>query len=175
MLYLVRFPDGWFKVGFTSTDIWSRASLFWTNKHPTDLCGRLGPEDVRIEALFAGSHDEEQEVFAQFPPQCGEFFHEATQGLDVVLQFMRSKFESLPIPARPEGMPTATTERLPCCGGVEYTCFTCGAKFNRGIKLHQHLNDVHRKVKSKCGACGKEVIPRNLKRHQDACGKKTRK
>ncbi len=175
MLYLVRFPDGWFKVGYTSTDIWSRASLFWTNKHPPDLCGRLGPDDVQVEALFGGSVTDEQTVFAEFPPQCGEFYCEATQGLGAVLGFMLSKFDALPIPARPEGMPTPTTERLPCCGGVEYTCFTCGAKFNRGIKLKQHLDDVHRKVRSQCNLCGMEVIPRNLKRHQGTCGKKKSK
>jgi DNA-directed RNA polymerase subunit RPC12/RpoP len=171
MLYLVRFPDGWFKVGYTSTDIWSRASLFWTNKHPPDLCGRLGPDDVQVEALFGGSLADEQTVFAEFPPQCGEFYCEATQGLGKVLGFMLSKFDSLPIPARPEGLPTQSVEKLPCCGGVEYTCFTCGAKFNRGIKLKQHLDDVHRKIKAKCCKCGLGVIQRNLKRHQGTCKK----
>ena len=62
-------------------------------------------------------------------------------------------------------------EKLPCCGGVEYTCFSCGAKFARGIKLKQHLDDMHRKVPSKCGGCGVEVIQRNLKRHEKACKK----
>ncbi len=60
-------------------------------------------------------------------------------------------------------------ERLPCCGGAEYTCFSCGAKFTRGIKLKQHLDDMRRKVRSKCGGCGIEVIQRNLKRHEKSC------
>jgi DNA-directed RNA polymerase subunit RPC12/RpoP len=172
MLYVVSFPDGWFKLGFTSTDIWSRACLFWTNTHPTDLCGKLGPDGVRVEALFAGSYAEEQALFELFPPQCGEFFHESTQSLQALLEDASRKYEALPIPPRPEGFPCPAVEKLPCCGGVEYTCFTCGAKFPRGIKLKQHLDDVHRKVRAKCGGCGKEVIQRNLKRHQATCRSK---
>ena len=170
MLYVVAFPDGWFKLGHTSTDIWSRACHFWTNTHPPDLCGKLGPDDIRVVALFHGGYAEEQELFAQFPPQWGEFFHDSFTNVEGLLEAM-SKFEPCPVPPKPEGMGFPAVEKLPCCGGQEYTCFTCGAKFPRGIKLKQHLDDVHRKVKVPCKGCGLKVIPRNLKRHQGACKK----
>ena len=168
MLYVVSFPDGWFKLGFTYSNVWTRVCLFWTNKHPADLCGKLGPDDIKIEALFTGGHTEEQALFSEFQPQCGEFFHDTAQNLNAFLKMMRTRHEELPIPPRPKGMMSDVVEKLPCCGGVEYTCFECGAKFPRGIKLKQHLDDVHRKIRCKC-ACGKEVIQRNLKRHQSKC------
>ena len=169
MLYVISFPDGWFKLGHTS-DLWQRVCHFWTNKHPTDLCGKLGPEDVRVIALFAGGLVEEQQLFAEFAPQCGEFFHESSTSLHAILAAAAAKFEALPVPPRPD-WGTCSVEKLPCCGGVEFTCFSCGAKFARSIKLKQHLDDMHRKVRSKCGCCGVEVIPRNLKRHAKVCKK----
>jgi hypothetical protein len=85
MLYLASFPGGWFKLGHTSQDIWQRVCQFWTNTHPTDLCGKLGPEDVRVKALFAGGYAEEQQMFAESVPQCGEFFHESSTSLQTIL------------------------------------------------------------------------------------------
>lgn len=165
MLYVVKFANGWFKVGHTSNDIWTRACHFWTNQHPTELCGKLGPDDVEIVALFAGGREEEQALFAKFPPKRGEFYDE---GLEALLSSI--ELPELPVPEKP-GFLVQSDEKLPCCGGVEYTCFQCNAKFLRGIKLKQHLDDVHRKVRAKCAGCGLEVIKRNLKRHQSSCKK----
>ena len=165
MLYVVRFPNGWFKVGHTSSDIWTRACQFWTNQHPTELCGKLSPDDVEIVALFAGDREEEQAIFARFPPKCGEFYDEGLEALVGSIELAK-----LPVPEKPTFL-VQSGERLPCCGGQGFSCFTCGAKFSRGIKLKQHLDDVHRKVRAKCGRCGLEVIKRNLKRHQDNCKK----
>ena len=172
MLYVASFPGGWFKLGHTTAEFWQRAAHFWTNTHPTDLCGKLGPENVELLALFVGGYAEEQQLFAEFPPKCGDFYHESERSLQSLLEAARLKFEALPMPQKPQwGESESPAEKMPCCGGVEYSCFTCGAKFNRGIKLKQHLDDVHRKVRAKCGGCGIEVIQRNLKRHQQACKK----
>ena len=98
MLYVISFPDGWFKLGHTS-DLWQRVCHFWTNKHPTDLCGKLGPEDVQVIALFAGDLAEEQQLFAEFAPQCGQFFHESSTSLQTILA-AAGKFEALPVPPK---------------------------------------------------------------------------
>lgn len=171
MLYLIRFSNGWYKVGHTSTDIWKRACCFWTNSHPADLCRELGPEHIQIEALFAGGRDEEQTVFKAFPPHCGEFYKETP--LDTVLEFMKSNFAVLPIPPKPEEL-EVTNERLHCCGGQIFECWKCPGrpKFNRSIKLKQHIDDVHRQLKEACPGCGLKVIQRNLKRHQTSCKSK---
>jgi len=171
MIYIVRFPGGWFKLGHTSTDIWTRASQFWTNSHPTELCGKLGAENVSVEALFTGSFAEEQALFAIFKPQRGEFFDESQQSLQELLSLVELMLERLPTPTKPTNFPGAQ-EKLPCCGGTEYECFQCGARFPRGIKLKQHLDDIHRKKRASCGFCNLQVIPRNLKRHQDNCKKR---
>ena len=171
MLYIASFPGGWFKLGYTATDFWRRACQFWTNTHPPALCGKLGPENVVLQALFVGCREDEQQLFSEFPPQVGEFFHESERSLQSLLEAVRLKFEALPLPAKPEWGEADAAEKLPCCGGVEYSCFTCGAKFSRGAKLKQHLDDVHRKIRAKCSGCGIEVIQRNLKRHQQACKK----
>ncbi len=170
MLYIVSFPGGWFKLGHTATDFWRRACQFWTNTHPTELCGKLGPENVELLALFAGGREEEQRLFSEFPPKCGEFFHESELSLQSLLD-AAAKFDALPLPPKPEWGESEVAEKLPCCGGVEFSCFTCGAKFSRGIKLKQHLDDVHRRIRAKCSGCGVEVIQRNLKRHRQSCKK----
>lgn len=166
MLYVIQFANGWFKLGHTSSDVWTRACQFWTNTHPTDLCGKLGPDDVQVLALFVGGREQEQSLFKRFPPKCGEFYHEGDLRPDELIAAI--ELDRLPVPAKPVGL-VSSEEKLKCCGGAEYSCFTCGANFSRGIKLKQHLDDVHRKVKSKCARCQKMVIPRNLKRHLQAC------
>ncbi len=158
MLYIAAFP-------------WRRACQFWTSAHPPDLCGKLGPENVEFQGLFAGGRAEEQQLFAEFPPKCGEFFHDGELSLQALLEAARLKYDALPLPPKPEWGEADAVEKLQCCGGVEYSCFTCGAKFSRGIKLKQHLDDVHRKIRAKCSGCGVEVTQRNLKRHQQACKK----
>ncbi len=135
MLYVVSFPCGWFKLAHTSQDIWHRVCQFRTKKHPTDLCGKLGPEDTQAQALFAGGYAQEQQMFAEFTPQCGEFFHESSTSLQKILEAARGKFEALPVPPSPDWGSCPAVEMLPCCGGVEYTCFSCGTKFIRSIKL----------------------------------------
>ena len=170
MLYVALFPGGWFKLGYTSADFWRRACQFWTNAHPTELCGKRGPENVELHSLFVGGYAEEQQLFAEFTPQNGEFFHESATSLQTLLEAARLKLEALPLPPKPEWGDCAA-EKLPCCGGVEFSCFTCGAKFSRGVKLKQHLDDAHREIRAKCSGCRVEVVQRNLKRHQQACKK----
>ena len=100
MLYIAAFPGGWLKLGHTSVDFWRRACQFWTNAHPTDLCGKLGPENVELQGLFGGGRKEEQQLFAEFPPQIGEFFHESERSLQSLLEAARLKFDPLPLPPK---------------------------------------------------------------------------
>ena len=58
-------------------------------------------------------------------------------------------------------------EKLPCCSGLIYTCSVCGQTFKRSHHLDQHHRAVHVKIKVPCAACGRKVIKRNLKRHQE--------
>jgi len=163
MIYVASFRDGWYKVGFTTQDVWDRSRTFWVVKHPPALCGRLGLPDLDVVALFAGGLSDEQAIFASHPPCCGEFYHEETLPRATLLAAIG--LPSLPVPPRPSDL-TGTQERLPCCGAPGYTCFKCGLFFARACKLHQHLNDVHRPDSHPRCPCGKRVIPRNLKRHQ---------
>ena len=57
MLYIAAFPGGWFQLGYTSIDFWVRAGRFWTNTHPPALCGKLGPENVVLQALVVGGRE----------------------------------------------------------------------------------------------------------------------
>lgn len=165
MLYLVRFGASWIKFGHTN-NFWLRAERFWTAVHPKALCGQLGADNVELLALFAGGRAEERELFARFPPDCGEFFEAGR--LEEIMQYATASFAPLPAPERPAEF-GAVAEKLPCCGGKEYECRRCGMKFARACKLAQHL-DAHAKVKAKC-ACGALVVPRNLKRHRAVCGR----
>ena len=101
VLYIAAFPGGRFKLGRTSVDFWCRACQFWTNAHPTELRGKLGPENVELLALFAGGREEEQRLFSEFPPKCGEFFHESELSLQSLLD-AAAKFDALPLPPKPE-------------------------------------------------------------------------
>ncbi len=103
MLYIVTFPGGWFKLGHISADFWHRACQFWTKTHPTDLRGKLAPENVELQALFVGGRKEEQKLFADFPPKVGEFFHESETSMQALLEAAHEMYEALPLSPKPVG------------------------------------------------------------------------
>jgi NAD(P)H-flavin reductase len=141
---------------------WTRFETLWTNTHPPALCGKLGCEHIEIIRVFAGSRAEEQLLFSLFPPDIGEFY--LTSRLSQLICMAEMMFEAVLTPAKPLQF-APPREKRPCCGGVEYKCFTCGKVFQRACKFYQHMEDVHRKIRVKC-KCGKFYQSRNLARHQ---------
>ena len=164
MLYLFSHSTlPWVKFGFTRGDAWRRLP-FWTNRHPRQLCGRLGAEHFTLLRCWVGDLQVEAVIKELFPDRCFEFWPER-YAADIVAM-LDLMAEGVSVPPRPPPQPE-TMERLPdCdCGGTSFVCRECGRSFPRSIKLWQHIEDVHRGVRVKC-ACGKQVISRNLKRHQ---------
>ena len=171
MLYLFKLIGTDFvKMGFTRGDPWTRvATGFWSNIHPKACCHRLGWEHLELVACFDGDEKVEAAVKEALPPSTGEFWHanQITKLLGLCWKLCGKKF--LPAPPKPEQPPEVerATEKLPCCGGPEFFCDPCGVGFKRAHHLRQHLQSCRGK-KAKC-PCGKQVIHRNLKRHQSTC------
>ena len=166
MLYLYcHVSSPWVKFGFTNASSpWQRIREgFWTNAHPSDLCGRLGPEQFALLNVWEGDVQLERVVQELFPDRVEEFWpaHRAA----AIVDLMNLMAEPIQIPPRPVIVPQCD-ERLPCCGGKLYQCHECRRTFPRSIKLWQHIEDVHRETRVRCG-CGAEVIPRNLPRHRE--------
>ena len=166
MLYLFSHSTlPWVKFGYTRGDAWSRLP-FWSNRHPRQLCGSLSAEHFTLLRCWAGELQTEAAIKELFPDRSFEFWP-ARYAADIVglLDLMA---ESVCVPPRPPPQ-RETTERLPdCdCGGTSFVCRDCGQSFSRSIKLWQHIEDVQRRTRARC-LCGEQVIPRNLKRHQDS-------
>ena len=136
MLYLFA-VGSWTKLGFTTQrDPWRRAQDgFWSNAHPTELCGLLG--DIELLACFEGDLDLEKTVQFLFPPDHGEFWRDRRQ---VLLAFLRLVAPELPAPPKPM-MAYFAHERQPCCGGRMHKCFQCGVAFGRYHRLQQHVKE----------------------------------
>jgi len=164
MLYLFSHTTlPWVKFGYTQGEAWRRLP-FWTNRHPPELCGQLGAENFSLLRCWVGCLQTEALVKEIFPDRRFEFWPER-YAVDIIL-LLDNMAPSVSVPPRPP-LQAETTERLPgCnCGGAFFECRACGKSFSRSIALWNHLQDVHRCVRVKC-ACGKQVISRNLKRHQ---------
>jgi len=165
MLYLFcHTTHPWVKFGFTRHGPWIRAQDgFWTTNHPAELCGHLEPEALQLVGLWEGDFAVEKLMQSLFPQRTGEWWPLQLQGQ--IVSMLNLMAEPLPLPARPV-LQVKSTEKLPCCGGQEHRCLDCGKTFPRSIKLWQHIEDVHRCKRSRC-ACGEDVVPRNLGRHQE--------
>ena len=83
------------------------------------------------------------------PDRCFEFWP-ARYAADIVALLDRMA-EGVSVPERPPLQPE-TMERLPgCdCGGTSFACWECDKIFPRSIKLWQHLEDVHRRARTRC-------------------------
>ena len=170
MLYVFAVVDSqYFKFGFTAqSNPWNRIQKgFWTNLHPTELCGKLGSEQFQLIHLFEGDEKLERAMQSIFPPHAGEFWKD--EDLDDFVWMLKLTTQEIPIPPRPRFIET-DIEKLACCTGVWHVCWTCGKQFGRFCKLLQHKSDVHKSASYKC-VCGK-MFPRkgNLDRHvQKSC------
>ena len=162
------------KFGYTGGCPWARVrDGFWRLVHPEACCGKLGWESLQLVALAPGTMADEKFIQTQLPSVSGEFWH------DRDLERLRSAIEArvgdlLPLPAKPDApMMGRGVEKRPCCGGSPVVCYACRATFTFLVHLNTHRRESCPKriaaVKSSCGACGKLVIGRNLKRHERAC------
>ena len=171
MLYISRIKDQpYVKFGYTASSPWRRAATgFWSNVHPVALCNKLSYADLELVGLYGGSLAEETAVKASLPPLAGEFWSLEMLGpLTTLLDFMQPR---LLLPERPETQPLVDrpVEKLPCCSGRSWTCFTCEMVFRRYHHLKQHLTTHSGAGKARCKKCSLEVVKRNLKRHESTC------
>ena len=99
-----------------------------------------------------------------FPGRCFEFWP-AKYAADIVAM-LDLMAEGVSVPPRPPLQPESMERLSGCdCGGTSFVWRECGKAFPRSIKLWQHIEDVHRRPPA-LRACGAQVIPKNLKRHQ---------
>ncbi len=164
MLYIFELlGTDYIKFGYTGQwNPWMRiGNGFWTNCHPTELCNKLGPDNLNLLYLFEGDRKVEAVMQSLFPPFEYEFWKRSQ--LNDMLGMLRMMTEELPIPTRPQVL-DVSVERLPCCdGGREHPCTVCGKVFRRDHLMIEHRNDVHMGRRWRC-ACGAEVTRRNLAR-----------
>lgn len=166
MLYVFQIVGTkWCKIGYTScSNPWNRVrNGFWTNSHPPELCSLLG--NLALLAAFEGDLQLETEIKQTFPPDHGEFWH-LSKIVDI-LPYLRSKTKELEDIW--ETITPEATDKMPCCGGRSNICYRCHRQFARFHQLRQHILDMHRGVRAQCSKCGKQMIPRNLKRHMSSC------
>ena len=144
------------------------ATGFWSNIHPKACCDRLGWDNLELLAVFDGSIEAEVAIKQAIPPHFGEFWPECQ--LDSLLYSAALLCAPLPLPGKPERPAEVerVTEKLPCCGGLEFYCDDCGVGFKREHHLRQH-HESCRGLKLQCSGCGKRSLRRNLKRHQSRC------
>jgi hypothetical protein len=172
MIYIFHIVDtGFVKLGFTQGNPWTRvATGFWSNIHPKACCHKLGWENLELLCCFDGGTEAEAAIKQAMPPHFGEFWSEKqiTELLCLCYQVCNKKI--LPSPAKPERPPEVerATEKLPCCGGLEFFCDSCGMGFKRAHHLRQR-HERCRGLKVECSGCVKKILQRNLKRHQSKC------
>ena len=166
MIYVFAI-DGmpWCKIGYTSyANPWDRVSRgFWTNAHPTDLCGRLS--DLSLLHAFHGDLQLESTLKSLFPPDHGEFWN--LNRLPEILRLLRLMTTELDNTWRPTA--PQPTEKLPCCGGMSNVCYRCHRAFARWHQLQSHIRHVHMQYRVQCPKCNKSMCEKNLKRHQKVC------
>ena len=139
MIYVLQFR-GWIKVGFTKQEWYKRAGKgFWTNKHPTELCGLLDEftviagfdiDDINIEQIL---HKE------LFYGAVGEFYKE--EALPEILTFLRTIGEEIQLE---QAYRTRPKFMMSCCSGHVFECKSCIKTFTRKDKFFNH-----------CKRCGK--------------------
>ena len=101
-----------------------------------------------------------------FPGRCFEFW--LARYADDIVAMLDLMAEGVSVPPRaplqPESMERPSEND---CGGTSFVYWECSKAFPRSIKLWQHIEDVHRRTRA-LWACGEQVIPKNLKRHQSS-------
>jgi hypothetical protein len=175
MIYIFEILNtGFIKLGFTSkTNVWFRVQGgFWTNKHPSETCNMLGPDHLQLKHVFKGGLYFETMMKKLFPPNVGDGeFYKTDPYLNILmtmLECMTTRYQPVEKPS-PNFFLTVV-EKLPCCGGLFYTCDICAKVFNREHKLYEHKREVHAKRNRVVCVCGKTIVKRNLKRHKaDNC------
>jgi hypothetical protein len=170
MLYVFKVVGTpYVKMGYSNGCPYRRiATGLWSNVHPTECCGKLGWSDLQLLALFNGTMGQEAAVKMVLPPIMGEFWaDEMLTPLLLVLGFIA---DACPLPARPSLPPDVgrNVEKLPCCSGEVLRCFLCNKTFSRWHHLQQHKQS-HAGIKEACNRCGKRVLKRNMKRHEQSC------
>ena len=169
MIYIYEsLGTSFIKLGYTkNTNVYYRIKDgFGTNKHPSELCGKLEPLNLKLNCVFQGDTYIESVMKTLFPPFCGEFYKkEYLNILTTVLGFITIDG---PIFERPhDDFFAITFEKLLCCGGQVYNCTICNKVFQREHKLYEHTKEVHNGGNRVSCLCGKLILKRNLKRHRE--------
>ena len=77
MIYIFELiGTNFIKLGYTKHgNVYYRIQYgFWTNKHPPELCGKLGSENLKLLFVYEGDSKTENYIKKKFPPVCGEFY-----------------------------------------------------------------------------------------------------
>ena len=77
MIYIYEsLGTSFIKLGYTkNTNVYYRIKDgFGTNKHPSELCGKLEPLNLKLNCVFQGDTYIESVMKTLFPPFCGEFY-----------------------------------------------------------------------------------------------------
>ena len=86
MIYIFEIVEtNYFKLGFTKTEnVYYRIKNngFYTNKHPIEICNKLGHVHLKLLFVYQGDINIETHIKKKFPPLCGEFYN--TINLDLI-------------------------------------------------------------------------------------------
>ena len=150
MIYIFEIIEtNYFKLGFTKTEnVYYRIKNngFYTNKHPTEICNKLGHIHLKLLFVYQGDISIENYIKKKFPPICGEFYNNSN--LDLINAELAKITEPGYIFDKPNDdfFETVNFEKLPCCGGHELKCNLCDPPmcFPRLIKYQTHKNVVRK-------------------------------
>ena len=136
MIYLARFP-GFLKLGYASCASQRLSDGLWDNKHPKELCGKLGPECIEeVIGIWAATKEEEKALHKRLPDSVGEFYE--PQHLPEILKALEDfpKADGLPL-LRPSKHDKSSNKRA-CCTGFIHDCAHCGQTFVTGRHWKRH-------------------------------------
>ena len=168
MIYIFEILNSdYIKIGYTSkSNVYFRIEYggFYTNKHPVELCHKLGPDDLNLLYVFLGDIEIEKNIKFLFPNE-NEFYPNYMCAIFVnILRFVTQE-EELPPRPRPSFF-RPCVEKVSCCGGEVFRCKICQKIFLREHKLREHIREVHNNANRVTCSCGKIVLKRNMKRHK---------
>ena len=173
MIYIFEvLGTDWIKLGYTANNnVYDRIKIngFYTNKHPVEVCNKLGAKNLELLFVFQGEEYFEKTIKILYPSNVGEFYPKYM--CNIFVNILKYLTEQAPQNPRPhDSFFEQPKEFLPCCGGQVFKCSICGKEFKREHKLYEHKREVHQKRNRVICDCGKEILQRNLKRHkQDSC------